>query len=93
MLKKSKQEDMLEKLQRLNHRKDLGGIMDLFGSFQESVQASEPEMSGSDSDRIVELVNVLHERCLHYQGDSDSAFDAAIEDVQRHIENMETEDG
>ena len=95
MLKKSKQEEMLDKLQRLNYRKNLPGmgIMDLFGAFQESVQAAEPEMSDSDSARIVELVNGLHQRCLNYQGDPDFDFQTAIEDVQRLIEEMETEDG
>jgi hypothetical protein len=92
-VKKSKQEEMLEKLQRLNYRKNLFPIMDLFGNFQESVQASEPEMSDSDSNRIVELVNALHQRCLYYQSDPDFEFETAIEDVKRLIEEMETEDG
>ena len=106
MLKKSKQKEILEKLNDVGVRRD-HNLVETFREFQELLQASEPEMTESESSRTVEKDQALYEAVSNYAtvrggdspnpqwvSDASEALDKELEEMRMFIEHsIETADG
>ena len=96
MLKKSKQQEMLQKLHEVDIERRQH-LVDRFREFQELLQASESEMTDSEANRAVERDQALYDAAYSYAaapgGDASEALDKELEEMTKFVEYyIETED-